>query len=561
MAVSNAKIADLLRRYARTLELERVDRFKVKAYKRAAATVETLADDIAQLVLEGNDLTQFPNIGKAISQIIEEIVATGTIARLDAATANLSPEMAEFATRPRLDPKQVKRVYKKLGINTLGELKEKLDAGEIRSQLGSRVDFHIRQGLDDRPRMLLWTATELLGHIATFLESIPELKRFEMVGSLRRKKETIGDLNFVVSGKTARAIFNRFSKFGAVQRVEPLGARKRRFELSAGLAVTLVWTPESEWGLTLLKETGSAAHMAELKSIADKRYRRFDVKSFGRSAADEAAVYQRLGVHFIEPELREGNGEVTASKDNALPHLVTVQDIRGDLHMHTTASDGVHTILEMAEAAKAHGYKYIAITDHSQSLKITNGLSERRLFGHIKAIDKVNARLSGITILRSSEVDILEDGRLDYSNAALKELDFTICSIHSKFALSPQQQTERIMRAMDNRYFNILGHATGRLLLRREGYEPDIERLIKHAMDTGCHFEINSNPNRLDLSDEHARWAKNAGMRLAINTDAHSIEELDFISAGINQARRAWIEADDVLNALPLSKLKQALRR
>jgi DNA polymerase (family 10) len=281
----------------------------------------------------------------------------------------------------------------------------------------------------------------------------------------------------------------------------------------------------------------------------------------GIDLSDERAIYAGLGLQWIDPELREGRGETAVAAKRKLPDLITLQDLLGDLHMHTTASDGANSIEEMAAAARQRGYQYIAITDHSQSLKITNGLTEKRLLQHIRAIDKVNARLKGFRILKSAEVDILEDGGLDYSNAVLRQLDFTICSIHSRFALSRQQQTERILRAMDNPYFNILGHATGRLLLKREGYELDMERIIEHAKANGCLFEINSSPDRLDLSDEHARLAKQAGVMIAVNTDAHTIRELDFISAGINQARRAWLEPADVLNTRPLKQMLTLLRR
>lgn len=277
--------------------------------------------------------------------------------------------------------------------------------------------------------------------------------------------------------------------------------------------------------------------------------------------SDEAAIYKTLKLSYIQPELREGRGEVEAAATDHLPQLIELCHLRGDLHMNTTASDGANTIAQMAAAAQERGYEYIAITDHSQLLKITNGLSEQRLRQHIKAIDMLNARLSGIQILKSAEVDILEFGDLDYSNAMLKELDFTICSIHSRFGRNKQQQTERIMRAMDNPYFTILGHATGRLLLKREGYELDIERIIGHAKDRSCYFEINPSPDRLDLSDEHAKMAKEAGVRIAVNTVAHSIMELDYIGAGINQAHRAWLEPSDVLNVLPLTQLQKVFAR
>ena len=276
---------------------------------------------------------------------------------------------------------------------------------------------------------------------------------------------------------------------------------------------------------------------------------------------EEEPIYAALELEFIEPELREGRGEVAAAAAGKLPTLIRQEDLKDDLHMHTTESDGANSLTEMAEAALAKGYEYIAITDHSQSLKLTNGLSERRLLQQIKRIDAFNARQPKITVLKSAEVDILEDGSLDYSAKVLRQLDFTICSIHSRFGLGKDQQTERILRAMDNRYFTILGHATGRLLLKREGYELDIERLLDHAKATGCYFEINSSPDRLDLSDEHAKMAKNHGIRLAVNTDAHSTSELDFMSSGVNQARRAWLECRDVLNTLPLKALWKALRR
>jgi DNA polymerase (family 10) len=277
--------------------------------------------------------------------------------------------------------------------------------------------------------------------------------------------------------------------------------------------------------------------------------------------SDETAVYEGIGLRFVEPELREGRGEVESARSGTLPRLITQQDLRGDLHMHSIASDGAHTIEEMAEAAKARGYSYIAITDHSQSLKIARGVSERNLRQQLRDIDRLNAKLRGIVVLKSAEVDILEDGSLDYDDSLLKELDLTICSIHSIFRLDKAKQTNRILRAMDNAYFNILGHPTGRLLLRREGYGLDFDRIIRHARERGCIFEINSNPNRLDLSDEQARIVKDDGVMIAINTDAHSIAELDFISGGINQARRGWLEPHNVLNTLSLTELRQYLQR
>jgi DNA polymerase (family 10) len=563
MSTSNAQVADQLRRYAAVLALEGADRFKLKAYRRAADTIDALSTDVAELA-KSDSLTELPGIGKAISGVITEIVQTGRFATLDRTVANLSPEMAELATRPRLDSKKVARVYKKLGISSLRELQTALETGKIADAFDRRMEFHIRQGLDERPRSLLWSVRELASRIERELSAIAGVTHVSQAGSLRRKQETVGDLNFLVAGKSAASVFNAFSKFGGVRSSQALGRRERRYILSSGPTVTVRWTPAKEWGFALLLATGSSSHIQDLEKQAARKRLKLTSAALTKHRirlTEEDEVYRGLGLRYIEPELREGRGEVEAAASGALPALVRVEDMRGDLHMHTTASDGANSLQEMAAAAVARGYDYIAITDHSQSLKITNGLTEKRLFQQIKAIDKLNDRLSGIRILKSAEVDILEDGRLDYSNAALKHLDLTICSIHSRFALDRQQQTERVLRAMDNPYFKILGHATGRLLLKREGYELDFERILEHAKACACCFEINSSPDRLDLSDEHARLAKERGIRIAVNTDAHSTRELDFISAGIQQARRAWLEPSDVLNALPLKQLLKQLQR
>lgn len=561
--VTNALVADLLRRYAVVLSLEGADKFKLRAYRRAAETIEGLHQPVAELATAGT-LTDLPGIGKAIGEIVGEIVTSGKLARLEAKAAALPPELAEIGTQPALDPQIVARVYKKLGIGSLRELHDALTAGRIREALGSRVEQHVRRGLDDRPRHLLWSIEDFAESVERYLQSAREVTAVASVGSLRRKQDTVGDLNFLVMGKSASAIFKRFEEFGAVQSSEAVGTNGRLFKMSSGITVSLQVSPREAWGLTLVLATGSAAHVARLHERAIEKKLKLApaaLRAKGVDCLKEAAIYTALGLSLVPPEVREDRGEIELAAKKKFPKLITLDDIRGDLHMHTKASDGANTIAEMAAAARDRGYEYIAITDHSQSLKITNGLTEPRLRKHIKEIDKLNARISGLRILKSAEVDILEDGRLDYSDSMLKQLDFTICSIHSRFALNKQKQTERILRAMDNRYFNILGHATGRLLLKREGYELDIARILEHAKANGCLFEINSSPDRLDLSDEHAKLARDLGIKIAINTDAHAIRELDFLPAGINQARRAWLRPSDVINAMPLEKLLKLLVR
>jgi DNA polymerase (family 10) len=562
--VKNATIADLLRRYAAILRLQQADRFKIKAYMRAADTLEVLDAQATEFLSRGRRLEDLPGIGKAIGGVIRQILETGTFPALESALATVSPELAELATRPALDPKVALRVYKKLGIRSLEELRASLESGAIERGLGAPVAYRIRLGLDDRPRVLLWKAEPVARAITEVLLSQPDVSLVSTAGSLRRKKDTIGDLAFLVAGTRAAPVIKRFSHFGGVKSVDHPHTNSWIFQLSSALRINLTWTKEKEWGLAQILATGSTLHLDGLSSHAatnNVRLSRRALIAAGVDIAEEKSIYTALGLEFIEPELREGRGEVEAAAHERLPKLVASEDLKGDLHMHTTSSDGANSIVEMAKAAQAQGYSYVGITDHSQSLKIAGGLTEKQLHTQLTAIDKINAGLTGFVILKSAEVDILEDGSLDYSDAILKELDYTICSIHSRFRLNKQQQTTRIMRAMDNPHFTMLGHATGRLLLKREGYDVDFGRIVKHAKEVGCSFEINSSPDRLDLSDAHARMAKGEGIKIAVNTDAHSVAELGFMSAGLNQARRAWLEPKDVLNTFPLSVLIRLLRR
>jgi DNA polymerase (family 10) len=330
-----------------------------------------------------------------------------------------------------------------------------------------------------------------------------------------------------------------------------------QFSLSSGIVLTIERAEERSWGASLIAATGAESHLEKLAAVTGPLESLLANVDF----PDETDCYRAFGLSFIEPELREGYDEVERAKSGTLPVLVTRDDLRGELHTHSTSSDGANSIEQMAAAAKELGYEYLGITDHSQSLKIARGVSISDLYEQIRFIDNLNARLRGIQVLKSAEVDILIDGTLDYPDELLKELDYTVCSIHSRFGLGREEHTERIMRAMDNRYFNILGHATGRLLLKRPGYDLDIERIIEHARACGCFFEINSSPDRLDLSAENARLAAQAGVKIAISTDAHSIREFDIIRCGLDQGRRAGLEKSSVLNCLPWKALAPLFRR
>ena len=330
-----------------------------------------------------------------------------------------------------------------------------------------------------------------------------------------------------------------------------------KFSLSSGVLLRIDRATREIWGLSLIKCTGSKAHLRKLAAITGG----WDIVRNAGPFWIRGGLLRKFSLSYIEPELREGYDEIERAQRGTLPVLVTVKDIRGELHAHSTSSDGSHSIEQMAIAARDFGYEYIGITDHSQSLKIARGVPVEDLWKQIHFIDKLNSRLAGIRVLKSAEVDILADGTLDYPDELLKELDYTVCSVHSRFGFGKQEQTERILRAMDNRYFNILGHATGRLLLKRPGYELDMDRIIDHARQNGCFFEINSSPDRLDLSAENARLANEAGVKIAISTDAHSTREFGTVRYGIDQARRAGLEPASVLNCLPWPSLEPLFRR
>jgi len=556
--LSNAEIATQLLSLAQLLSTQGENPFKIRAYRRAAEAIKTLPESVDELVRSDADLTQISGIGKGISGALREIVQSGSLRHLETLRSTVSPELAALSEYPRLDPKRVLRIYKKLGISSVAELKAKLEEGAIAEQLGIRMDQHVRQALVESSEILLFDADEIVPGIQRFLVATCGAKRAAVAGDFRRRVDVVRELVFVVEADDFPAVVEKFTRFGGG--TEELSADDQRaaFRLSSGLRVTLERGQAAKWGLTLLACTGALGHLEKLEENGHSLEKLAEARE---KYATEEAVYRKLGLQYIEPELREGRDEVDRAARHALPSLVTVEAIRGELHAHSTSSDGAHSIEAMAEAARERGYEYLGITDHSQSLKIAGGVSEEDLWKQIRYIDKLNTRLRGIRVLKSAEVDILVDGSLDYPDELLEELDYTVCSIHSKFGLDRKKQTERILRAMDNPHFSFLGHATGRLLLKRNGYEIDLERLIERAKANGCYFEINSSPDRLDLSAEHARQVSEAGIAIAICTDAHSAAELDFIRCGVDQARRAGLAPAAILNCQPLMKVLRLLKR
>ena len=556
-SLSNAQIADRLAAFAQLLSAQRENYYKAKAYQRAAANVRSLPESLDEFVRADADLTRFPGIGDAIASAIREIVLTGRLQKLETMRSQSAPEIATLSDYPRLDPKRVLRIYKKMGISTIEGLREKLEAGGIESALGPRMAQHVRQGLTEAHEMLLYRADDVRASIAAFLVEKCAVEAVEAVGEYRRRVEVIEEVAFVVQTGDFASVISKLERYGGRTPLLSSSKDAALFALASGIALRIQLASAPTYGLSLIVSTGSPEHLKKLEAVAGR------LESLGSKGPlpTEAAVYRRLGLSYIEPELREGHDEVERAREGKLPALVSAEEIRGDLHAHSTSSDGAHSIEQMAMAARERGHEYIGITDHSQSLKFAGGVSAEDLWNQIRYIDKLNERLQGIRVLKSSEVDILVGGCLDYSDDLLRELDYTVCSIHSRFALGREKQTERLLRAMDNRYFNILGHATGRLLLKRPGYEIDIDRVIRHAAQNRCFFEINSSPERLDLSAENARQAAAAGVLISINTDAHSRGELDLLRCGIDQARRAGLSKNEVLNCLCWEKLQVLFRK
>lgn len=537
---------------AQLLSTQKANFYKVKAYRRAAKKIRLLSESLDELVHRSADLTQYSGIGNAISSAIREIVLSGTIRQLETLKSNAAPEIASLAGHPHLDPLRVRRIYKKFNISTIAELKEKLESGAIREAFGQRMDQHVRQAFADHHAMLRYEAEYVARAVEEFLLQTPGVRRAQPTGDFRRKVEVIEELSFLVDTADFAGLVKKMERYGGkAERLEE-DENRALFRLPSGIILKIERGDSENWGRELVAATGARSHLRKLQA---------GLATMSGAYSSEQAVYRDLGLAYIEPELREGQDEIERARSGELPVLVSVDDVRGELHAHSTSSDGSNTIEQMAAGAGERGYEYIGISDHSQSLKIARGLTEEELWKQIRHIDRLNERGGGIRILKSAEVDILADGLLDYPDELLKELDYTVCSIHSRFGLNKAAQTERILRAMDNRYFTILGHATGRLLLKRPGYEIDIERVIAQAKANGCFFEINSSPDRLDLSAENARLARMAGVKIAVTTDAHSIRELDYIQGGIDQARRAGLDKESVLNCLPWIEFCRLARR
>lgn len=572
MAVHNADIAQLFDTLANLLEIEDENPFRIRAYRNAARVVESDAQEMGDLLAAGRDLSELPGIGKDLAGKIRTIVETGTLPLLEEVKSRTPVELSDLTRIAGLGPKRVKELYQELHIDSLAHLEAAVNQGLVHQlpHFGAKTEDRIRAGIQrlkaEQGRMLLAEAEQYAEALRAHLRAVPGVRQVEVAGSYRRRRETVGDLDILVTHRKGADVMGQFTSYGEVAEVISLGETRSSVRLRSGLQVDLRAVPESSYGAALHYFTGSKAHNIAVRKLGVRRglkINEYGIFKGERRVAGrtEEEVFASVGLPYIEPELREDRGEVEAAARGELPRLVRREDIRGELHAHTHATDGHHSIEEMALAAKARGYEYIAITDHSKRVTVARGLDEKRLAEQMETIDRLNEQLDGIRILKGIELDILEDGALDLPDAILKRLDVTVCSVHSKFELTRDKQTERIMRAMDNPHFNILGHPSGRLLNERPAYQVDMERLVESARERGCFLELNGQPARLDLTDSDCRLAREAGVKVSLSTDAHYADSLDYMRFAIGQARRGWLEPDDVLNTRSWPELRRLLER
>lgn len=568
MPVQNAEIAAMFDQAAELLEIQGESQFRARAYRRAARVIEGQPQSVGGMLAAGRDLSELPGIGKDLAGKIGDIVTTGHFELLDTLKKQLPGDLGDMAALPGLGPKRVKLLYDQLKVRTLDDLRRVLKSGRLAELKGfgpvsaKKLAAALEKPREEK-RFRLAVAEAEAEALAAFLRGYG---RIAVAGSLRRRRETVGDLDMLVTAKDGAAVGDRLVAYDNVAEVLAHGTTRTTVILRSGIQVDVRAVPEESYGAALMYFTGSKAHNILLRGLAnehDWKLNEYGLFSGRRriAGATEEEVYKKLGLAYIPPEMREDRGEVSLAKAGRLPRLVTLSDMRGDLHVHSDWTDGTAPIEAMAEAARGLGYAYIALTDHSRRVAMAHGLDPARLTRQIREIDRLNGRLSGITILKGIEVDILKDGDLDLPDAALARLDVVVASVHSFFDLPREAQTGRVIRAMQNRHVSIIGHPTGRLIGSRAPYDIDMERVIAAARELGCHLEINAQPDRLDLNDIHAHAAKEAGVRLAISTDAHSVNGFRNMRFGIDQARRAWLTADDVINTRPLNELHKMLRR
>jgi len=566
--VNNADVAATLSEVAALLDLKNESGFKVRAYYNAARAVDGLAEEIRDVAARGS-LKNIKGVGSSTAERIDELLQTGSMKYLESLRSEFPSGVRDLLGVPGVGPSLARRVYQELGVESVEQLREASEDGRLAalSGLGEKTAQNVLRNLSRankrESRISLGKALPVVEELMQALENKAPLRQLTTAGSLRRWAPTIGDIDLMATSVDPDRVMEVFVSLPQVSQVLAHGSTKSAILTDNGLQVDLRIVPDESFGALLQHFTGSKDHNIELREYS--LHRGLSLNEYGiaevetgqrRTFDDEHAFYEALEMAYIEPELRQGAGEIAAARARSLPDLVTTRDIRGDLHAHSEWSDGSVPIESMVEAARARGYEYMAITDHSGGIGLAGGLNPERLLEQIGYIRRLDASLEGFRLLSGSEVDIKRDGSLDFPDELLAQLDWVIASVHSGFTQTREQMTDRIIRAIENPHVDAIAHPTGRLIGRREPYEVDLERVFETAARTGTALEINSFPDRLDLVDTHARRARELGVMLVVNTDAHSPLHLDNIIYGIAMARRAWVEPEGVLNTLPFSELR-----
>ena len=573
MKLRNRDIAALFERLADLLEIEDDNPFRVRAYRNAAETISGLSARMTDLVAEGADLTRYSHIGREIAEKIETIVETGRLPALEEVAARVPMELSDLMRIKGLGPKGVKALYDHFHIRSLDDLERVARDGRVRELegFGAKKEQALLEGIRrlraaGEQRTRVDVAEGLAEPLREWLAGADGVDRIEIAGSYRRRSETVGDLDILVACRDGGAVMDRLVAYEEVDDVVSHGTTRSTVRLGGGLQVDVRAVERASFGAALMYFTGSKAHNVELRQRAAERgwklneYGLFDGEQriAGRT---EKEVYQRLELDWIPPELREDRGEIALAAEGRLPKLVTGKHIRGGLHAHTTWSDGRDSLEDMAAAARERGFDYLAITDHGPTVRVANGLDPKRLCEQAGAIEALDAELDDLTLLKGCEVDILADGSLDLDDEVLATLEVVVCSIHYSLDLARAEQTQRVLRAMDNPHFMIWGHPTAREIGKRDPIDIDLGACLAAAAERGIAVEVNAQPKRLDLDDRDARLALEHGCRLSVNTDAHSTANLDLLRFGIDQARRAGATRDQVINTLPLNRLRKLLHR
>ena len=574
--MDNITIARLLDETAALLEIDAADPFRIRSYRRAAEAVEQQTTQLSTLAAPGADhkvLLGIPGIGKGMAANIVALVATGTMPLREELLEKYKPTMLDLLKLPGMGPKTVALVWSALQVSDIDQLEAAAKAGQLTTlpRMGEKFVAKLLKGIEDyranSSRFRIDVAAEYAERISALIMAFPGIETITPAGSLRRGRETCGDLDLLVTGPACEsdvvaAAVEHVATLPLINKLLARGQNKVSFTLRNQLQVDVRLLPRASYGAALQYFTGSKMHNVALRQRAIKRGLTLNEYALARledntivAAATEEEIYNALDLDYIPPELRENGGEIEAAELHKLPHLITLEDIRGDLHMHTNATDGRDTIRQMAEAAHARGLRYIAITDHSKALAMTNGLDDARARAHIKRIREVDAEMEGrIRILPGIEVDILADGALDLDDSTLAQMDIVIASIHSRFDQPIEETTARVLRAIENPYVRILGHPTGRLVLKREPYALNLDTVFKRASELGVAVEHNAHPARADLNDLNLRLAKQHGCKIIVDTDAHATEELAVMRFGITQLRRAWLTKEDLINTQPTAE-------